>query len=238
MPLTLARLEAFTARRALPVLAMKPRDADDFAYSLSAEGRASASIRRDLAASSLFFAFLERCAESVHNPFRGTKTRPEKRARKTAAYPSKEEAALILNALAPEARAAASVMLFRGLQVGALPSLMIRGERFTARSKGKDIAGALPAEALAAVRASELDPRRPFAETSETKLADAIRKRTAKLAKNGSIAAVYVNADFNLPVGGADIFLDRIKRQTPGFAGTLKGSTHQATVLSAFGCTT
>ena len=74
--------------------------------------------------------------------------------------------------------------------------------------------------------------------TTAVALADAIRKRTAKLAKNGSIAAVYVNADFNLPVGGADIFLDRIKRQTPGFAGTLKGSTHQATVLSAFGCTT
>jgi hypothetical protein len=64
----LDRLETFAARRALPVLAMKPRDADDFAYCLSAEGRASASVRRDLAAASSFFAFLERRAESVHNP--------------------------------------------------------------------------------------------------------------------------------------------------------------------------
>jgi len=36
----LDRLDSFAARRALPVLAMKAKDADDFAYGLAADGRA------------------------------------------------------------------------------------------------------------------------------------------------------------------------------------------------------
>ena len=39
----LARLEAFAARRALPVMALPPAAADDWTYALSAEGRATAS---------------------------------------------------------------------------------------------------------------------------------------------------------------------------------------------------
>lgn len=187
----LARLNAFAARRGVAVLAMKARDADDFAYALAAEGRAPASVRRDIAAASSFFAFIERRYDAIRNPFRGTKARPEERARKEAAYPSQGEAVLILENLPPEARAAAAVMLFRGLRVGALPSLTIRGDRFTARSKGKDISGVLPSEAFAAICDASLDVRRPFAESSETKLADAIRKRTAKLAEAGAITAAF-----------------------------------------------
>ena len=187
----LGRLDAFAARRGIAVLAMKAKDADDFAYALAAETRAPASVRRDIAAASSFFAFIERRYEAIRNPFRGTKARPEGRAKKEAAYPSFEEAALILEDLPSEAQAAVLAMLFRGLRVGALPSLTIWNGRFTARSKGKDISGAFPAEALSAIRAAGLDPRRPFAETSETKLADAIRKRTAKLAATGAIKAAY-----------------------------------------------
>jgi hypothetical protein len=55
---------------------------------------------------------------------------------------------------------AASVLFFRGLRVGALTSHTIRGGRFTARSKGKDISGALPDETLAAIRGAGLDNRR------------------------------------------------------------------------------
>jgi hypothetical protein len=152
---------------------------------------APASVWRDIAAASSFFSFLERRYEAIHNPFRGTKAWPAGRARKDAAYPSQEEATIILYVLPPEARAAAAVMLFRGLHVGALPSLTIWDGQFKARSKGKDIAGRLPAEALAAIRDAGLDNHHPFEETTETKLADAIRKRTAKLAREGDIAAAY-----------------------------------------------
>jgi site-specific recombinase XerD len=192
----LDRLEGFAARRGLQVLAMKARDADDYAYALAAEGRASASINRDIAAASSFFSFLERRFEVIRNPLRGTKARPQKKAMKGAAYPSEKEAMTILAALPPLDRAAAGVMLFRGLRVGALPSLTIRGDYFTARSKGKDIVGELPHEAFILLRAGSLDMHHPFAGTSETKLADAIRKRTAKLAATGAIADAYSAHDF------------------------------------------
>ncbi|HUW39419.1 MAG TPA: site-specific integrase [Rectinemataceae bacterium] len=192
----LIRLEGFAARRVLPVLAMKAKDADDFAYALAAEGRAPASVNRDIAAGSSFFSFIERRFEVIRNPFRGTKARLEKKAKKGAAYPSEKEAMAILATLPPLVRAAATVMLFRGLRVGALPSLTIRGERFTARSKGKDISGDLPAEVFIVLRAGTIDARRPFAETTETKLADAIRKRTARLAEFGTIKAAYSAHDF------------------------------------------
>ncbi len=188
----LARLEDFAGRRGVAVLAMRAKDADDYAYGLAAEGRASSSVRLDLAAASSFFTFLERRSDGrVSNPFRGTKARPTARARRAAAYPSKKEAALILAALEPTDRAAASIMLFRGLRVGALPSLTIRADRFAARSKGKDISGKLPEEALAAIRSAGLDSHAPFAQTTETRLADALRRKTKRLAAAGKIGAPY-----------------------------------------------
>ncbi|MGA2548247.1 MAG: site-specific integrase [Rectinemataceae bacterium] len=193
----LERLEGFTERSGFAVLAMKPREADDYAYSLIHEGRASASIRRDLAAASSFFTFLERRSENrIKNPFRGTKARPEKKPTKEAAYPSETEAAAILEALEPATRAAVAVMLYRGLRVGAMSSLAIRAGRFVARSKGKDISGELPAKALEVIRGAGLDTRKPFATLSAPVLSTRIIRATTKLAKEGIIAAAYSAHDF------------------------------------------
>jgi len=49
----------------------------------------------------------------------------------------------------------------------------------------------LPAEAILAIHAASLPIARPFAGTSETKLADAIRKKTAMLKVEGKLAAAY-----------------------------------------------
>jgi len=188
----LQRLEGFAERSGITVLAMKAKDADEFAYGLVREGRASASVRRDLAAASSFFTFLERQSENrVHNPFRGTKARPEKKAAKEAAYPSMDEARAILGALEGDTKAAAAVMLARGLRVGALPSLVIKDTRFTAWSKGKDITGELPAEAQAAIKAAGLEGRKPFASLSAPVLTTRIIRATTKLAEAGTIASSY-----------------------------------------------
>lgn len=188
----LARLESFAAFRGLAVLDLAPRLADDFAYTLATEGRAPASIRRDIAAASSFFAFLERRHDAIRNPFRGTKARPAKKAAKPAAYPSDAEVSRILAALdLPDVRAAAAVMAARGLRVGGLPGLSIRAGRFTTRSKGKDISGELPAKALAAIQAAGLDAGKPFAGVSAARIADGIRYATKRLAGSGAIAAAY-----------------------------------------------
>lgn len=187
----LDRLDAYAAFKGQQVPAMKPRDADDFGYHLATEGRASASIRRDMAAASSFLSFLARRYDFISNPFRGTPARPEKRATKAASFPTDKELAKLLPTLPPDLRAAATVMAYRGLRVGALPSLSIRGDRFTARSKGKDITGELPAKTLEAIRAAGLDARRPFEDLSETVIADRFRRATRKLAAAGTIAAAY-----------------------------------------------
>jgi site-specific recombinase XerD len=189
--LAVGRLEAFSEHRGIAVLAMTAKDADDFAYSLSATGRAPASVRLDLAACSSFFTFLERRAAAIRNPFRGTKARPAKKAVRTFAVPDAEELGVLLTALGPAPRAAAVVIARRGLRAGALPSLTIRAGRFTAQSKGKDISGTLPAEAFEALRTAGLDDRAPFAGTSATKIEDAIRKTCLKLAVEGKIRAAY-----------------------------------------------
>jgi len=142
----LNRLVTWAAVRGLAVLEMKPRDADDYAYALVAEGRAAASVRRDLAAASSFFTWLERRHDSIRNPFRGTKARPQARPRKAVTVPNASELAAILAELLERPRAAAAVLAARGLRVGALPGLSIQGGRFTTRCKGKDLSGELPPE--------------------------------------------------------------------------------------------
>jgi site-specific recombinase XerD len=188
---SLARLEAFIVRQKLEVLALSPREADDFAYELQAEGRVPASVRLDLAAVSSFYTWLERRHASLRNPLRGTKARPEKQRSPEAAYPSEEEAQKILEELAPAVRTAAVLMLYRGLRVGALPSLTVRAGRFTALSKGKEISGTMPTEALEAIRAAGLESRQPFAAWSATRLADGFRRKTRKLYAEGKLIAAY-----------------------------------------------
>jgi integrase len=65
-----------------------------------------------------------------------------------------------------------------------------------ARSKGKDIAGELPAEALTAICDGGLESRRSFADLSAFVLATRIIRATTKFAEAGTIAAAYSAHDF------------------------------------------
>ena len=188
----LDRLEVFSARRKIEVPTLRAHDAEDWIAEMKDEERAPGSVRRGIAVASSFFTFLERETEGrVRSPFRGTKARPPMRTAKMAAFPSQEETLCILDALAPGVRAAAAVMVHRGLRVGALPGLTIRKDQFSARSRGNDISGELPSEVLEAIRAAGLNLRSPFGEMTATKIADGIRKKTGELAKGGTIATPY-----------------------------------------------
>jgi hypothetical protein len=77
-------------------------------------------------------------------------------------------------------------MPYRGLRVGILLSLVIRAGRFPARSKGKDIAGELPPEALAA------GPEAPVGLPSlSPRLSTWIIRATTNLAKAKTIPAPF-----------------------------------------------
>lgn len=194
----LGRLDEWAAKRGIDVLEMKFKDADDFIYALSAsaEDRSPASIRLDVAAVSSFFTYLERRFDHIRNPFRGTKARPIKKAKKELAIPDSQEVELIIGALSGLYKAAAVVMTCRGLRVGALPSLSIRVERFTAYSKGKDISGIMPPETIKAIRKAKLDMSAPFAGITAEKIADHIKYAVSRLSKAGLIKTRYSVHDF------------------------------------------
>lgn len=194
----LSRLDAWATRQGTTALELTPAQADDFIYSLKAEGRASASVRLDTAAVSSFFTFMERRHTAVKNPFRGTKARPERQAKKTPDIPDAKEVKAVIAALPPMEAAAAAVMAYRGLRAGALATLSIAGGKFTGHSKGKDIRGELPAAALTVIQAAGLPLRSPFAvpdgykpENWTNTLEKRIVKTTKELHRAGKIKAAY-----------------------------------------------
>jgi site-specific recombinase XerD len=192
----LARMEAYAERAHISPLELTPARADDFIYSQKGEA-AAASVRRDIAACSSFFTWLERRHEGIKNPFRGTKARPAKKTEKTLAIPNAPEVKKIIAALPAFEAAAVSVMAFRGLRIGGLPGMEITGERFKTHSKGKDISGELPGNVLTAIKAANApDKRRPFSGITQEALARRIEYHIGKLHNAGKIKAVYSCHDF------------------------------------------
>lgn len=90
-----------------------------------------------------------------------------------------------MEALEATLAAAVSVMAFRGLRCGALSSLTAWGGRFTATSKGKDIAGELPPAALAAIEGAGLSLKQPFAGTVTNNLEKNIEYYIKKCVRRG-----------------------------------------------------
>jgi site-specific recombinase XerD len=192
----LKALESFTAKTGMAVLELTPKQADDFIYSLSSSGRAPASVRRDAAACSAFFTFLERRHDTIQNPFRGTRARPKNELKRRVLYPTENEAALVLERLKPDTGAVLQIVLSRGLRAGAFPGLQIWGTRFTARSKGKDIAGDFPPELTQLIKDAGLDTRAPFAGHTANAISERIKSVTKKLYRERKIADAFSIHDF------------------------------------------
>jgi hypothetical protein len=134
---------------------LTPAQADDFIYSLRNEKsekagkeNSSATVQLTTAAASSFFTWIHRRHTAIENPFRGSNARPRRKPVKRIEMPAAAEIETIIRELPADLAAAVSVMAYRGLRAGALPSLSITGGRFTGHSKGKDITGELPVAAL------------------------------------------------------------------------------------------
>jgi site-specific recombinase XerC len=187
----LGKLEAWAARQNINILELSPAKADDFIYSMKASGAAPASVRLAAAACSSFFTWMERRHAGIKNPFRGTKARPGKQAVKKTEIPAAGEVKKIIDVLPPREAAAAAVMAYRGLRAGTLPGLFIAGSKFTSRSKGKDISGTMPPQALAKIKAAGLPLRGPFAGILPNTLEKRIARAIEKFYKAGKIQAAY-----------------------------------------------
>jgi site-specific recombinase XerD len=198
------RLELWAVRHNIDLLRLSPMQADDFIYSLKAgelhkDGKtpAPSSIRRDTAAASSFYTFFHRRHAAVTNPFRGTKARPPQKTVKETVIPKTvKEIKLIIAALPPMEAAAVSIMAYRGLRAGALPTLSITGTAFKAHSKGKDIQGTLSPDILKALETAGLDAKKPFEGITPNTLEHKIARAIKKLHKAGKIKALYSCHDF------------------------------------------
>lgn len=159
----LVRFENWANREGISPAAANYGEVDNYINTLKAEGRASASIRRDIAAVSAFFTFLERRHEGIKNTVRGTKLRPNEEPKKSPKVPMADEVEIIITNAKPKLAAAVAVMAFRGLRCGALAEMTAWGGKFQTKSKGKIIRGILPEKAVKAIEAAGLSLKKPFA---------------------------------------------------------------------------
>ncbi len=192
----LTLLEAWCKAEGISPLELDPARADDWITSMRAHrgesGRpySAASVRVWSSATSAFWTWLERRHSELRNPFRGTRARP-KREQNEKKVPTQEEIDVMLAEAKPELRAEITVMARLGLRVGGLPSFSINGNRWTAKTKGKDQRGKVLDEVRKAITKAELSLRSPFASSTSGALAKAFEYHVGKLQKAGKVSAAF-----------------------------------------------
>jgi site-specific recombinase XerC len=193
----LGKLETWANREGINPLECTPGQADAFIRELKTERRAAASVRRDVAAVSAFYTWLERYHAAVKNPVRGTRIRPPNENKKETVIPTAKDYKVIMSGVPPVERAILAALALRGLRAGALPTLELKGGKYHGKSKGKILmegqtAGIiLPATVLDTIQAAGLDIKKPFSWISANAIERRINYRIGKLYINGAITAPY-----------------------------------------------
>ena len=172
---------------------MNYAQADDFINSLVGSPNTK---RLTVAGISSFYTYMERRNSSIENPIRGTKARPSAKAVKEVEIPDNEDMEVILNELPELERMAVYIMAYRGLRVGALSGLKVRGNSYQTVSKGKQIYGHFSDDIMNNIKVSDLSNKTPFSEYSTNSLKVRIYRAVKKLHKDKKIKAAYSAHDF------------------------------------------
>jgi site-specific recombinase XerD len=171
--------------------------ADEYIESLKREKRAASSIRRDIAAASSFYTFLEKKYGKAANPFRGTRARPSPRqGAKKITIPSQSEINVISAQVPPLERALIMMIVHCGLKVSLLSSVRINGNEFSAQSRGTELTGTVPTEVLRLIQQAKLNPEQPFACLGDNAIKLRVLCHTRRLFREQSIKAAYSSQDF------------------------------------------
>jgi site-specific recombinase XerD len=206
----LGKFEEWVKHIGISPLEMSAACADRFIHDLKAQSLAAASVRRDIAAVSAFYTFLERSTNGkVKNPIRGTKQRPPRENKKETIIPDAADYQVIISEMPRIERAIVITMANRGLRIGALPTLELKNGKYHGKSKGKilkenNTAGiTLPPEALKAIRAAGLDVKKPFAwrtRQGTANNANALERRI-----NNHMGKLYHAGKINAPYSAHDL---------------------------------
>ena len=166
---SLDHLGAWLELHNLPAANLTPRLADDFIRDMRAmSGKDADSTRLVVSACSSFFTFLERRFDEIRNPFRGSRARPASTWTE-AVIPTARELKVLEAAAEPALAAALAVAIETGLRVGGLSGLNVREDgTWHTISKANRLHSAEPfsTDICNALKAAQLDPRRPFAPDS------------------------------------------------------------------------
>ncbi|MGA2976121.1 MAG: site-specific integrase [Spirochaetia bacterium] len=121
----LDRLDEWCKRQGISILELTPARADDWIESLKAEGQAPSNIALMVAAALSFWTWSERRNVELRNPFRGTRSRPAKKARRTLEVPTDAEVRLIEQAADGWLWAAIALISQTGLSLRSLFTALI-----------------------------------------------------------------------------------------------------------------
>ena len=188
------RLENYTQENDINILKLNSRESDDFCIALKDTELSNASIRSVISSCSAFFSFLERRHIAIKNPFRGTRTRPPIRAKKQVLIPTAEELSIIIESISnPVIKTAIIFIRDTGIRVGALDTLKIKGSKYYAYSKGKDISGVVSDDLIKQIIEVGLEPLEPF----KTKSSEVVRVTFATVCKRLH-ARKIINASYSV----------------------------------------
>lgn len=177
------------------------KTADDWIYFMRAKELSAATIRRNAAAMSSFFTFVDRrTGGTVRNPFAGTRALPKLSSVKrieneipveNLALFARDIQTIIDNEQDATLKAIIVCMARRGLRAGAFEKMSIHGGKFFTVSKGKRIDGKLPDECLDAIKDAGLKFNEPFKSYTSAKVSSSFEYHISKLYKAGKISYRY-----------------------------------------------
>jgi site-specific recombinase XerD len=198
------QFEDWSQQNKINKLTLSYKQADDYVYSLNSNPKrlSSAIIRLRISCLSSFYSFLNRRYEKVNNAFRGTKARPKRKNVKELLIPSQSEVDVIIANVPVRIAIAISIMAYRGLRVGALPSLKLYGGRYRGISKGKDLSEnevegvTLPFKCEELISKAKLKASKLFEGITADTLSHNIVYHISKLYNAGKISHIYSCHDF------------------------------------------
>lgn len=192
---SLNRFENFCTKKNKDYISMTPALADEWILTERQGNRSPASIRKDVAAVSSFYTFLER-QYNIKNIFRGTKARPKNKSKKELVIPDTTDFETIINNVPGELSIIVQLMAKLGLRAGAFEHLSLYGKTITTITKNKEFKLSISDEIIKLFDENNLSRKQPFSKWKDYKIENLLRYYTEKLYKQGQIKAVYSAHDF------------------------------------------
>lgn len=190
------KLTAFCSRRQIDFISLNPALADEWILEERQSGRAPASVRKDVAAISSFYTFMERRYDFVRNPFRGTNARPKNKSSKKLEVPDKKDFYTVVESLPAPLNIIVKLMGLTGLRAGAFQDLNVYGNILRTYSKRKAVRQTVSPAVIKIFEDANITSSHPFKDWKAYRIENLLKYYTNKLYESGKIKAAYSAHDF------------------------------------------